>query len=477
MTPEKILIIDDSKVIRMQILDSLKRVNAIFREAKNGREALEILEEEGETFTLIILDWVMPKVGGDEVFRRIQDDPNLRRIPLILMSGEKTEVDRTLSPHFYQYCEFLKKPFPKSEFLRAIALAQAKAKRDRDPSNPEQIAPKIELEKKEVYRTHAADKILLIDDSKVIRMRVSEILRGTGTTILEAKDGQRALELIDSEGENLSLILLDWLLPKVSGAEVFWRIQSDPELQKLPLLLMSGRKIEVDERLPQRFYQYCEHIEKPFDRDNFFRAIASAKEKANQPHPFTLNGDRGFPLHAVGKPALVFEDNYQVYAHNGWIFREGYLGDITLLRHSLDSQQLLHAEGEAAIAFSDGYRLYFHHGVRLPEKYGQLHPSRWKSEWLLAEENAELRRILIREIGYGRICQELRSVESDSWEEYALLRIENPQENEPICLLKMTCPSTGSIHALRVPPDVTSAREAIRWVNWGIDPEEFSIQT
>lgn len=48
---------------------------------------------------------------------------------------------------------------------------------------------------------------------------------------------------------------------------------------------------------------------------------------------------------------------------------------------------------------------------------------------------------------------------------------------EPLYLLKMTCPSTRFIHALRVPPDVRSAREAIRWVNWGTDPEEFSVQT
>lgn len=41
----------------------------------------------------------------------------------------------------------------------------------------------------------------------------------------------------------------------------------------------------------------------------------------------------------------------------------------------------------------------------------------------------------------------------------------------------MTCPSTGFIHVLRVPPDIHSAREAIRWVNWETDPEEFSIQT
>ncbi|WP_374797077.1 hypothetical protein [Aerosakkonema funiforme] len=42
---------------------------------------------------------------------------------------------------------------------------------------------------------------------------------------------------------------------------------------------------------------------------------------------------------------------------------------------------------------------------------------------------------------------------------------------------KLTCPSTGYIHVLRVPPELKSAREAICWVNGGTDPEEFSIQT
>jgi hypothetical protein len=41
----------------------------------------------------------------------------------------------------------------------------------------------------------------------------------------------------------------------------------------------------------------------------------------------------------------------------------------------------------------------------------------------------------------------------------------------------MACPSTGFIHALHGLPDMKSAREAICWVNWGIDPEEFAIQT
>jgi hypothetical protein len=126
----------------------------------------------------------------------------------------------------------------------------------------------------------------------------------------------------------------------------------------------------------------------------------------------------------------------------------------------------------------------------LPEQYGKVHPHQWQSEWLLTEDNVELRRVLIQGIGYDRICQELQASELDTWHEYTLLKIdadidayEPPLWNdeaplrEPIYLLKMTCPSTGHIHALRVPPAMTTAREAIRWVNWDIDPEAFAVQT
>jgi len=142
-----------------------------------------------------------------------------------------------------------------------------------------------------------------------------------------------------------------------------------------------------------------------------------------------------------------------------------------------DNQNRLHAEGEPAIEFIDGYSLYSYHGVTLPEKYGKIYPQQWQSQWLLREENAELRRVLIQGIGYARICQELQAIELDNWQEYTLLKIDNDVDEEPIYLLKMTCPSTSFTHALRVPPERQSAHEAICWVNWGIEPEEFGIQT
>jgi len=168
-----------------------------------------------------------------------------------------------------------------------------------------------------------------------------------------------------------------------------------------------------------------------------------------------------------------------LFEHCGWIFAfEKFCAVCDRPRHlRFDSQNRLHAEGEPAIEFADGWNFYYYHGVRLPEKYGKVHPNQWESQWLLTEENAELKRVLIQGIGYARICQELSAKQIDSWQEYALLQIDEANDVEPICLLKMTCPSTGFIHALRVPFYLISAREAIRWVNWGIDPEEFSVQS
>lgn len=146
-------------------------------------------------------------------------------------------------------------------------------------------------------------------------------------------------------------------------------------------------------------------------------------------------------------------------------------------KFSFDNQFRLHSEAEPALQFADGYSLYAYHGVTLPEKYATLHPNQWKTKWLLEEDNAELRRVLIQGIGYIRIIKELQAKELDSYQGYTLLKIDGDVDEEPIYLLKMTCPSTELIHVLRVPPDTKSAQEAIRWVNWGIDPLDFSVQT
>ncbi len=128
----------------------------------------------------------------------------------------------------------------------------------------------------------AAHKILVIDDSKVIRMRVQDMLPTGNFDILEAKDGVQGLQLIRDEMPNL--IMLDFLLPKMNGWDVFQHIQADPSLAAIPLVVMSGRKEEVTEKLPEPF-EYFEFIEKPFEKAELMEAIKAAMMKArNRPH-------------------------------------------------------------------------------------------------------------------------------------------------------------------------------------------------
>lgn len=125
----------------------------------------------------------------------------------------------------------------------------------------------------------ATHKILVIDDSRVIRMRVREMLPEGDFEILEAKDGVEGLNLINQVHPNL--IMLDFLLPRMSGWEVYQQIQSHADLQLIPLVLMSGRKEEVTEKIPEPF-EHFEFIEKPFERKALIEAIREAMRKASE---------------------------------------------------------------------------------------------------------------------------------------------------------------------------------------------------
>ncbi|MCC5615598.1 response regulator [Nostoc sp. CHAB 5836] len=128
----------------------------------------------------------------------------------------------------------------------------------------------------------ASNKILVIDDTTVVRVKVREMLPPGNFEVLEAKDGLEGLNFILQE--KLSLIMLDFLLPKMSGWEVFQQVQADPELRKIPLVIMSGRKEEVTEKIPEPF-EYFEFLGKPFDQKQLIGAIKLAMAKAKQPRP------------------------------------------------------------------------------------------------------------------------------------------------------------------------------------------------
>jgi len=136
----------------------------------------------------------------------------------------------------------------------------------------------------------ASHRILVIDDSRVIRARVRDMLPNGNFEVIEAKDGIEGIEAIRAQRPNL--IMLDFLLPRMSGYEVYQEIQSKVEFQSIPLVMMSGRREELTEKIQEPF-EFFEFIEKPFEQKELIGAIKGAMAKARKPRPQAAIVDEG----------------------------------------------------------------------------------------------------------------------------------------------------------------------------------------
>lgn len=87
-------------------------------------------------------------------------------------------------------------------------------------------------------------KILLADDDIILTEMLRFRLEGVGHQVISATDGQSALSLAGSQAPDL--IVLDSMMPVMSGSEVLATLKADPALRGVPVVMLTARKGEVD---------------------------------------------------------------------------------------------------------------------------------------------------------------------------------------------------------------------------------------
>ncbi|MGE5741882.1 MAG: response regulator transcription factor, partial [Candidatus Aminicenantes bacterium RBG_16_66_30] len=113
---KKILIIDDDRVLRQTLAASLESEGYGVSEAADGREGLT--KALKASFDLIVLDVVMPAMGGLEVCRKLREAG--RQVPVIVLSGKKKkEIDKVLGLELGGD-DYMTKPFGTDEFLARV---------------------------------------------------------------------------------------------------------------------------------------------------------------------------------------------------------------------------------------------------------------------------------------------------------------------------------------------------------------------
>jgi two-component system chemotaxis response regulator CheY len=114
-----VLIVDDSAVMRAMIAKSLKMAGLPLKtihHAGNGAEALELLGRE--SVDLALVDINMPVMGGEEMIERMQEDPTLSKVPIVVIS---TEASNTRITRLIEHgVKFIHKPFTPEEIRDVV---------------------------------------------------------------------------------------------------------------------------------------------------------------------------------------------------------------------------------------------------------------------------------------------------------------------------------------------------------------------
>ena len=106
--------------------------------------------------------------------------------------------------------------------------------------------------------------VLIVDDSLASRNGISRLLKSFGFTTVEVEDGDTAISLL-KQGQKFDLITLDYHMPRTNGVAVARWIRNQPELNELPILMISSDTSTVFEAVE---IGITEFLGKPFDRES-----------------------------------------------------------------------------------------------------------------------------------------------------------------------------------------------------------------
>ena len=118
------LVVDDSRAMRMILSRTLTESGFEVVQAANGREALEIMDREGASIGLVLLDWNMPEITGIEVVEKLRAQSAFNGVRLVMVTTE-TEIEQMARALEAGADEYVMKPFTREaveDKLRLIGM-------------------------------------------------------------------------------------------------------------------------------------------------------------------------------------------------------------------------------------------------------------------------------------------------------------------------------------------------------------------
>ncbi|MDQ1816551.1 response regulator [Massilia sp. CCM 9210] len=267
----RVLVVDDSESARDIMADMLRFLQLDVAVAANGVQALAALAASNDKpFDLVLMDWRMPGMNGDEVTRHLRADSRIAYVPKVVMVTAYGREDVFRLAQQAGVDGFLIKPVSPSTLLDSVLSVLG---RKRILDNDELRRPAVRLRASGL----SGARLLLAEDNDINREFASELLRSEGILVDEAVNGRQAVDMVRTG--NYDGVLMDIQMPVMDGFEAAREIRAmaatadGARFGTLPIIAMTALAMAHDV-VQSRAAGMNDHVTKPIAPERLMATLA-----------------------------------------------------------------------------------------------------------------------------------------------------------------------------------------------------------
>ncbi len=274
----RVLIVDDIDVNRHILKEQLASWGFAPDAAPGGAEALAMMRAaaaEGRSYALAVLDFHMPEMDGEELARRIKEDPAISDTLLMAL----TSVDGGGDARRFReigVAAYLVKPVRSALLFETIAEVVKRG--ERAPAENGADAARPAAQPAERASPILSDKctILLAEDNEVNQLVIRHMLDPNAYELVVASNGREAVEAFEEDPARVDIILMDVSMPQMDGYEAtqaIRRIEDGSGLAQTPIVCLTAHVMAKDVELAHASGM-DDFLSKPVSKEKLERALA-----------------------------------------------------------------------------------------------------------------------------------------------------------------------------------------------------------
>jgi CheY-like chemotaxis protein len=234
----QLLVVEDDPAEQMSIGELIGHNDVEITTASTGAEALARMREK--TFDCVVLDLRLPDISGFDLLTEIQQDPKLRDTPIVVFTGRELTDSEEGELRKKAKSIVLKGVRSPERLLDETALFLHRVIADM-PASKQQMIEELHQSDEPLQ----GRKVLVVDDDIRNIFALNSLLERHDMQVVSATNGQDAIDLVEDTAD-LSLVLMDIMMPEMDGYETMRRIRANPKFRYLPIIALTAKAMKGD---------------------------------------------------------------------------------------------------------------------------------------------------------------------------------------------------------------------------------------